>query len=333
MHFAQSQSKYPALGLVFLAFYASGVAQNVTAKRADGVEKASANAVMPAAIDDKRVAESAGMVPDLHIGPGDLLEIKVFGAPELQNQLRVSSGGDITMPLIGPLKVAGSTPEDAQKAIETRLLSGGYLRDPHVNVQIKEFATQGISVLGEVAHPGVYPLLGSRRLFDALAAAGGTTTRAGKTVVITHRATPEAQNVLALARNPQESAKQNVELQPGDTVIIAKAGIVYVSGDVRMPGGYVMDNNENLTVLQAVALAQGLNATASANNARIIRRNSGTLEQIPVQLKAIMASKSPDIALENEDVLFVPNSASKSAARRSLESIVQVATGLAIYRR
>jgi len=94
-----------------------------------------------------------------------------------------------------------------------------------------------------------------------------------------------------------------------------------------------MDNNENLTVLQAIAVAQGLNPTAALRNARIIRKQSGKLEQILRELKQMMQAKAPDVALENEDILFVPNSTTKTAARRSLESIVQVATGLAIYRR
>lgn len=271
---------------------------------------------------------------NLHLGAGDLVEIKVFGAPELSDTLRVSATGEITMPLIGAVKVAGESTEDAQKQIEQRLLSGGFLRDPHVNILVKEYASQGISVLGEVAHPGIYPLLGSRTLLDAIAAAGGTTNRAGRTVAIAHRGAQHgAETTVILARDATEAAKQNVELQPGDTVIVSKAGIVYVSGDVKLPGGYLLDNNENLTVLQAIALAQGLNPTAAGGNARIIRRDSGKLEEIPVQLKQIMEAKAPDIALRNEDVLFIPNSAAKSAARRSLESIVEVATGLAIYRR
>lgn len=98
-----------------------------------------------------------------------------------------------------------------------------------------------------------------------------------------------------------------------------------------MPGGYRMDNNENLTVLQAIPLAQGLNSTAALREARIIRKNSGKLEQIPLELKQIMKAKVPDVGLENEDILFVPNSTTKTGARRSLESMVQVATGLAIY--
>jgi polysaccharide export outer membrane protein len=272
---------------------------------------------------------------DLQIGPGDLLEIKVYGVPEMSDTARVSSAGEVTMPLAGAIKISGETVEEAQKQVEQRLLSGGLLRDPHVTILVKEFASQGISVLGEVARPGVYPLLGPRTLFDALAAAGGTTNRAGRTIAIRHRNGPasgETTTVL-LSKDPQEAAKQSVELQPGDTIIVSKTGIVYVSGDVKMPGGYLLDNNESLTVLQAIALAQGLNATASGKNVRIIRKNSGKLEEIPVELKQIMEAKSPDIGLQSEDVLFVPTSASKSAARKSLDSIVEVATGLAIYRR
>ena len=271
--------------------------------------------------------------PDLRLGPGDLIELKVFGAPELSGTLRISGEGEITVPLVGATKVAGLTAEQAQKDLEQRLVSGGFLRDPHVNILVKEFASQGISVLGEVAKPGIYPLLGSPRLFDALSAAGGATNRAGKIISIVHREHPSLGNVVFLSRDPKQALAQNVFLRPGDTVMVSRAGIVYVSGDVKTPGGYVMNNDDNLTVLQALALAQGLNPTASTKNVRIIRHKDSKLEEIPVELKQIMAAKAPDIALENEDVLFVPTSVSKSAARKSLESIVQVATGLAIYRR
>jgi polysaccharide export outer membrane protein len=316
-------------------FVSSGLlfAQNVPNQRRGSAENSASTGVKPLESASKAAPTSANSLPDLRLGAGDLLEIKVYAAPDLSDTARISGAGEITMPLIGAVKVAGMSVEMAQTTIEQRLLSGGFMRDPHVSILVREFATQGISVLGEVARPGIYPMLGSRRLFDAIAAAGGTTNRAGKTVTITHRDQPGVPSVLNLSQNPTEAADQNLELRPGDTVMVSKAGIVYVSGDVKMPGGYVMDNNENLTVLQAIALAQGLNPTASARNVRIIRRNSGKLEQIPIQLKQIMQAKSPDVALENEDVLFIPNSTSKSAARRSLESIVQVATGLAIYRR
>ena len=269
----------------------------------------------------------------IRLGPGDLLELKVFNAPELGSTLRVSSAGEITVALIGSLRVAGLTPEQAQSQIERRFRDGGFLRDPHVSILVKEFASQGISVLGEVAHPGVYALLGTPRLLDAIAVAGGTTPRAGKVVLVMHRSNPNSAEKIPLARDAEQVSTQNIELHPGDTLVVSRAGIVYVSGDVHTPGGFVMDQNENLTVLQAIALAQGLNPTASLSSARIIRREAGALKELPVELKLIMAAKSPDIELKDDDVLFIPNSASKSVARKSLESIVQVATGLAIYRR
>ncbi len=297
-----------------------------------------AQAVKPAKGDSAQNALSGDSVTGpkgstLRLGPGDLVELKVFGAPELSSTLRVSSEGDITVALIGSVKVSELTPEAAQKEIERRFHDGGYLQDPHVSILIKEFASQGISVLGEVAHPGIYPLMGAPRLLDAIAVAGGTTARAGKTVIIAHRGTPNSPQKMQLFGDAERLSAQDVSLLPGDTVMVSRAGIVYVSGDVHTPGGFAMDQNEHITVMQAIALAQGLNPTASLGSARIIRRQEGALKEIPVELKQIMAAKSPDIELKDEDVLFVPNSTSKSAARRSLESIVQVATGVAIYRR
>jgi len=311
------------LALVWLSLLvASSSAQTTELKRSE-------RAASPSRQSDSAIEPSAS----IRIGPGDLLELKVFGAPELGSTVRVSGEGEITVALIGSVKIAELTPEQAQTEIEQRFRDGGYLRDPHVSVLVKEFASQGISVLGEVTHPGVYPLLGRPHLLDAIAAAGGTTARAGKTVVITHRSSSGAPQKIFLSRDAEQASTQDIELRPGDTVVVSRAGIVYVSGDVHTPGGFAMDQNENLTVLQAIALAQGLNPTASLGSARIIRRQAGTLKEIPVALKEIMEAKSPDLELQDADVLFVPNSASKSAARKSLESIVQVATGLAMYRR
>jgi polysaccharide export outer membrane protein len=303
-------------------FVASNSAQTTQLKESE-------RAASPSRQSDSAIKTSTS----IRIGAGDLLEVRVFGAPELGSTLRVSGEGEITVALIGSVKVAELTPERAQTEIEQRFRDGGYLRDPHVSILVKEFASQGISVLGEVTHPGVYPLLGTPRLLDAIAAAGGTTARAGKTVVVTHRSSSGAPQTIFLSREAEQVSTQDIELRPGDTVVVSRAGIVYVSGDVHTPGGFAMDQNENLTVLQAIALAQGLNPTASLDSARLIRREAGALKEIPVQLKQMMEAKAPDMALKDQDVLFVPNSTSKSAARKTLESIVQVATGLAIYRR
>lgn len=305
-------------------------------------QKSSSSAVTDAAnIDDRAVDQSIQKEKpgvgqpsrNLRIGAGDLVDIKVYGVPELTDSVRVSGAGEVSLPLIGAVKIDGLTSDQAEKAIEKKLLDGGFLKDPHVTVFVKEYVTQGISVMGEVQHPGIYPLMGARRLFDALSAAGGTTPRAGKLVTITHRERPEKPQTVSLASDAENSPASNVEIFPGDTIVVARAGVVYVVGEVIRPSGFVMDNNENLTVLQAIALAQGLGRTASLNGAKLIRKRSGQREEIPIPLRAILEGKSPDLALQGDDIVFVPNSAAKGAARRTLDAIVQIATGTAIYAR
>lgn len=132
-----------------------------------------------------RVTEKTAVVPV--IGTGDLLKVGVLGAPESDQEIRVGADGNVVLNFIGPVHVAGLTPAEAQAIIATKLVTGGFFTDPQVSVFCKEYATQGVSVLGEVQKPNVYPLLGSRRLFDVLSLAGGTTPRAGQVITITHR--------------------------------------------------------------------------------------------------------------------------------------------------
>jgi polysaccharide export outer membrane protein len=268
---------------------------------------------------------------DLLIGAGDLLEIGVFGAPDFdKKEVRVSSSGDVSLPLIGPVRLAGLTTAEAERLVERKLSEGGYYADPHVSIFAKEYQTQGVSVLGEVQKPGIYPMLGSRRLFDVISAAGGRTVKAGNQVTITHRDSSSPAQTLTFAGNGSDSAHNNPEVLPGDTVVVQKAGIVYVVGDVHMPGGFVMDKPQ-LTVLQALAMAQGANSTAKLDGARLIRRTGDQRQDVPIALSKILSAQAEDINLQPEDILFIPNSRAKSALHRSLEAIVQTATGVAIY--
>jgi polysaccharide export outer membrane protein len=286
----------------------------------------------PAAAPPASPANSQAPV-DLQIGSGDLLEISVFGHPEFKQEQRVSGTGEITLPLIGSLKVDGLTIGQAQSTIRKKLVDGGYYKDPAVSVFAKEYATQGVSVLGEVNKPGVYPRLGQRRLLDVISAAGGLTQKAGRAVTITRRNNPTVAQTLELSKEPEKAMVNNVEVYPGDTVVVSQAGVVYVIGDVAKPSGFVMDNNESMTVLQAIALAGGTNNTASLERTRLIRKRPEGAQEISVALKRIMEAKAEDVPLQAGDVLFVPNSAGKSAARRGMEAILQAATGVAIYRR
>jgi polysaccharide biosynthesis/export protein len=267
------------------------------------------------------------------IGPGDLIEFRVFGAPDMTQDLRINGAGEAMVPLVGPVKVGGLTAAEAQEAIEARLKQGGFVRNPRVSLFTKEYAMQGVTMLGEVAKPGVYPVLGQRRLYDLISLAGGMTPRAGKNVTISRRTEPDKPIHLELNNDPSKSLEQNVEIFPGDTIVVSRAGIIYVVGSVAKPSGFTMDNNDHLTVLEAIALAGGTSPAAALNGAKIIRRSDNDIHEILTPLKPILTAKSQDVALKPGDILFVPDSKTKGAARRGLESIVQITTGLAIYRR
>jgi len=270
---------------------------------------------------------------DLVIGGGDLLEVTVYGAPEFNKlQIRVSESGTVVLPFIGAQHVEGLTAGEIESTITRQLADGGYFHDPQVSVFVRDYSSQGISVLGEVQKPGLYPAFGARRLFDAISMAGGLTPKAGKLVKISHRNQPDKPVVITLGDDRRGSIEGNTVLSPGDTVLVSKAGIVYVVGDVHLPGGFVMENG-HMTVLQALALAQGANPTASLNKAKLIRTTDGKQSQTPVALKRILTAKAGDLSLAPGDILFVPSSMQKSAARRSLDAVVQAATGVAIYGR
>lgn len=269
--------------------------------------------------------------PALRISAGDLIDINVFDTAELSAKLRVDERGDITVPLAGTLHVAGLTAEEAAHAIEVRFRETNILKDPHVSVTVLEYATQGVTVLGEVRNPGVYPLLGAHGLLDLISAAGGVTPNAGPTVTVTHRADPEHPVVVDLDNKSGHNTAFHAGISPGDTIMVSQAGIVYVVGAVTRPGGFLIQRKDRLTVLQAIALAQGTNRTAALNQAKLIRTTTTGRQELPVPLKKILANHAPDELLADGDILFVPSSAAKSMLR-SVEDILPAATTASIYR-
>jgi polysaccharide biosynthesis/export protein len=265
------------------------------------------------------------------IGIGDLLKISILGITDYDQQLRVGGNGDVFLALAGSVHIAGLTIEQAQQVIRKRLVDGGYFADPQVSVFEQEYATQGVSVLGEVQKPGVYPLTGPRRLFDVLSLAGGTSPKAGQVVSISHRNEPKSLRTVTLSNDPNTNIEADVEILPGDTVVVTKAGIVYVVGAVKTSTGIVLENSGGITVLQAIATAGGTSPMAALNNTKIIRKSPTGPVEIPIQLKKILAAKSPDMKLEAEDILFVPSSAGKTAAGMALDAGLRLATTVAAY--
>jgi polysaccharide biosynthesis/export protein len=268
----------------------------------------------------------------VRIAGGDLLEVNVYGLDDMSQKVRVDSEGEISLQLLGQVHVGDLTTSDAEKLLARLSVEKGILKDPHFSVFIKEDVQGGVSVLGEVNKPGIYQLEGTRHLLEAISAAGGVTNRAGNIVNITRRDNPDQVIKVELRQDGQDPAT-NIAIFPGDTIVVAKAPLVYVVGEVQRPSGLVMENGERMTVLQAIALAQGTTKTAKLSATRIIRKSpDGQYHEIPLALGDMLKAKKPDVTLQKEDIVFVPTSVSKTVMGTTLQSAVQIAVGAAIYR-
>jgi polysaccharide export outer membrane protein len=284
----------------------SAPAQDAVPKQ-DAPKEPSGNAGVPPGDSPEQNKPQQANSSALVLGPGDEVEIAVYGAPDLSGHSRVTPDGNISMPLVGYIRVAGLTSSEAEAAIETRLRQSNILNDPHVSVFVKEYSSSGVSVVGEVVKPGSYSILGPHRLFDVLQAAGGLTEKAANRAVISHRGSDNPITV-ELSKDPVEMARHNVEIKPGDTVVVPGAPIVYVLGEVGKPGGYVLGSGAGVTVLRVVAAAGGPTRDASVGGTKMLRHTPNGLQEIPVPLKNILRAKTPDMPLEPDDIIFVPNS-------------------------
>ncbi len=265
------------------------------------------------------------------IGAGDLVDMSVFDTPELSGKLRVSNSGDVILPLVGSLHVAGLSANEVQNLIRQQLMDGEFLKDPQVTVFVTEYATQGVSVLGEVKTPGVYPAFGPHNLVDYISFAGGLTPLAGTDITITRAGHPNDPENVKISSSSSSKPLNNPEILPGDSIFVGKTGLIYVIGDVVRPGGFPMDHDEHLTIVQAIALAQGTTYAAKITNLKIIRTTMQGHEEIAVNLKQILAAKAADQPLQDNDILFVPTSNSKLALK-TLETLIPIAASATIYR-
>jgi len=314
--------------LAILSFFQLGAAQNDSSPQ-DTKSEPLAPSTQPRVGAPEKPSRLETNPTALVLGPGDEVEVAVYGAPDLSGHSHVSADGNISMPLIGYVRVAGLSSSEAEAAIEAKLRQNNVVNDPQVSVYVKDYGSSGISVAGEVAKPGFYSAVGPHRLFDVLQEAGGTTDKAANQVVISHRGQEDA-TTLSISKNPAEMAASNVDLKPGDTVVVLKAGIVYVLGEVSRPGGYVLNATGGVTVLQVVAVAGGTTHVASAGKTRLLRRVGSGFQEQPINLKKLLRGKAHDVSVQNDDILFVPSSAFKEALNAG--TLLATASTAAIYR-
>jgi polysaccharide export outer membrane protein len=248
---------------------------------------------------------------DYQVGPGDVLEVTVYDNPELSRIPTVQTNGGITYPLLGEIQVAGLTVSEVQRKI-TNLLAKDYLVNPQVEVKVREYQSQFVSVVGEMNSPGRKPLRGRTRLIDVLTEAGGFTPRASGEVLITRtdgtfdgdKKTLVVRLSASASPTLQDTVNLELPLRNGDIITASPKYFVTVDGEVNRPGRYAVESD--LTVTGALSLAGGL--TRFGSNTVKVRRTdaqSGKASLIEVDLKAVRNGKKPDVRLQPNDVLSV----------------------------
>ena len=319
------------IGVTLLAvmFYLGHALAQVTASKQSAIAVS-----IPGSLQQENVKSDRLAPHRLTLSAGDLIEINILDEPGLSGKVRVSQSGDVRLVIGGQVHVEGLTADEAAAAIEIRLREGQFIREPHVSVFVDEYALEGVTVLGEVKSPGVYPLFGAQGLYYAIASAGGLTSAAANEVTIIHIADPQHPQIVELTNSPALAQEYDVQIQPGDKVIVSAAGVVYVLGEVGRPGGFVLARNEsNYTVEKVLSLAQGFTHFAKLNDSLVIRKTSAGLIQYRIQISEILKGKQADMQLVAGDVVYVPSSTKKIIGYRSLEAIFTTGTGLAIYGR
>lgn len=283
------------------------------------------------------------------LGPDDELAIS---GPELDvppnKTIRVDGDGNVQVPLTGRVHVAGLTVQQSELEINKRLST--YIRDPQVAIDVKELRSQPASVLGAVNTPGIHQVQGHKSLMEMISMAGGIRQDAGYSIRITRQrewgciplanATVDPSGRFSVAQVNLQSImeaktpEENIQILPHDVITVPKAELIYVTGEVKKSGGFVLGERQTMSVLQAISLAEGLGQTADKKHAKILRLNPGADQrvEIAVDLKKIYENKTSDVSLQGNDILFVPGNTGKKVALRALEAVIQTGSGVAIYR-
>ena len=289
-------------------------------------------------------ANSSGTVEEYRIGPDDILQISVADAPEFGGKFRVSDTGLIEIGgITTPIHAEGQTALGLAHTIEKALLDAKQLRDPRVSVFVEEYHGRTITVLGSVNKPNVYSLQKRANVLDALSMAGGTLQSAGSTVTVV-RGTASAEatgttvgsvQIIDIARVLKgEDSAANIEVRNGDVINVSAAQVVYVVGAVTKPGGFAMTNpGEGISVMQAIALAEGLRSVAATNRAVIVRQSTSeqARQEISVDIAQVIKGREADMLLAPNDILYIPESSAKKTLKAMGDIAMAAANGLAIY--
>jgi polysaccharide export outer membrane protein len=304
--------------------------------------------IPPAAAQPPAAATSIEAAPGYVLGPDDVIAIKGLDVEEISSaSIRIDPGGYISLPMLGRVPAGGLTVERLENELASRLKI--YVWEPVVAVSIVEYRSQPVSVIGSVGAPGVHQLEGRKTLIEILSKAGGLQPEAGNWIRITRRvewgsiplpsAARDASGQFSVAQVSLKSImhgthpEENILIRPNDVISVPRAALVYVIGEVKKPGGFILHERGSISGLQALAMAEGLASAAAADRAMIIRQfPDATRVQIPANLKEILKGKHTDVELLPDDILLIPTNVTKLALTRVISTAVQAATSAVIYR-
>ncbi|HXG65725.1 MAG TPA: polysaccharide biosynthesis/export family protein, partial [Blastocatellia bacterium] len=298
-----------------------------------GVAQQEQQAAQPAATPTATRPASVVVSPEkgYQIGPSDVIEVKIEDAPELSGTWEVGADGTFPMGYLGVVKAAGKTPQELQKLIADGL-RGDYLKDPRVNVIVKQINSRSFFIQGSVRSPGVYQVGGNPTLLELIPIAGGLAENHGSTAFIIRKIKASDNGEAAGEEQPKyELLKVNVAgllrgdfrnnpfIKPGDIVNIPPTDVFFVAGEVNAPGSFPL--KEGTTLRQAISLAQGTSYKAATSRGVIFRESAdGKRQEIAVDIGKVMSGKQEDIAIQANDTIIVPNSRLKSVTSTLLNA-------------
>lgn len=270
-------------------------------------------------------------LPAQKLGSNDLIALSVYDFPELSRTVRITTGGMIRLPMVkNPVKAEGLMPAELERAIEDELKREQLMVDPMVTVTVVEYSSRPVSVVGAVKAPITFQATEPISLLDAIAKAGGLADDAGLEILVKKSADkseggqPDLVKRISVRELIEASDSDlNIKLTGGEEVLVPHIGKVYVVGMVHKPGAYPVQDGSDTTVLQMLALAEGLDGVFE-KHAYIYRKtdDSGTKSEIVVPLRQILQRKSPDIVLSANDILYIPENANKKMALAALDRIL-----------
>lgn len=288
---------------------------------------------------------AATNLPAQKIGADDLVSINVYDSPEFSRTVRVGSDGMLRMPMMKEkVKAEGLMPAELEVSLASELRKEQLLVDPFITVTMVEYHSRPISVMGAVKHPITFQAIGQVTLLDALTRAEGLNSDAAGEILVTHPGPENDKKSVLVQRIPvrglidQADPELNVKLSGGEEIRVPEVGKVFVNGNVKKPGAFAVEDASDMTVMKALALAEGT-LPFTAKVAYIYRPDDrGSVKhEIPIELGKILARKSPDVPMQPRDILYVPDNSGRRMTASTIEKILgfgsATASGVLVYRR